>query len=137
MCAAVFSGWFILLTSLLGFWRVKRWERGILSSQEETPAPATAEGQARSAAIIHSIERVFGLPGLSDGSLLRQGLGFTPSAAAIRDAEIEHDIEEGVEPRNAYIIPIDEADPAQNERIARAYADEARLHQDLRSAGLL
>ena len=36
-----FSGWFILLTSLLGFWRVKRWERGILSSQDEAPAPST------------------------------------------------------------------------------------------------
>ncbi|KAI0719500.1 hypothetical protein C8T65DRAFT_635508 [Cerioporus squamosus] len=125
-------GWFILLTSLLGFWRVKRWERGILSSQDDTPATATPEERARSAAIIHSIERVFGLQGLADGSLLRQGLGFPGAAHRERDS-----IEEEVPERNEYILPIDPSDPARNERIARAYADEARLHQDLRSAGLL
>ena len=32
------SGWFILLTSLLGFWRVKRWERSILESQNPAPS---------------------------------------------------------------------------------------------------
>ncbi|KAI1786500.1 hypothetical protein LXA43DRAFT_52765 [Ganoderma leucocontextum] len=126
-------GWFILLTSILGFWRVKRWERGILSSQDEVPAPSTPEEHARSAAIIHSIERVFGLQGLADGSLLRQGLGF-PGAM---HHEMEEAEEEAAPPRNAYILPIDPADPERNERIARAYADEARLHQDLRSAGLL
>ncbi|TFK82372.1 hypothetical protein K466DRAFT_556671 [Polyporus arcularius HHB13444] len=125
-------GWFILLTSLLGYWRVKRWERGILSSQDETPATATPEERARSAAIIHSIERVFGLQGLADGSLLRQGLSFPGAAREMEMAE-----EEDVPERNAYILPIDPSDPARNERIARAYADEARLHQDLRSAGLL
>ncbi|KAI0774324.1 hypothetical protein C8Q74DRAFT_1218139 [Fomes fomentarius] len=126
--------WFILLTSLLGFWRVKRWERGILSSQEDAPAPASSEEHARSAAIVHSIERVFGLQGLADGSLLRQGLGF-PGAL---HHEMDHsDEEDATPPRNAYVIPLDPADPARNERLARAYADEARLHQDLRSAGLL
>ena len=39
--------------------------------------------------------------------------------------------------RNAYVFSLDSANPANNDRIARAYADEARLHQDLRSAGLL
>ncbi|RPD67106.1 hypothetical protein L226DRAFT_529496 [Lentinus tigrinus ALCF2SS1-7] len=126
-------GWFILLTSLLSFWRVKRWERGILSSQDETPAPATPEERARSAAIIHSIERVFGLQGLADGSLIRQGLGF-PGAV---QHEMEVADEEEEPERNAYILPLDPEDPDRNERIARAYADEARLHQDLRSAGLL
>ncbi|TBU32722.1 hypothetical protein BD311DRAFT_785364 [Dichomitus squalens] len=128
-------GWFILLTSLLGFWRVKRWERGILSSQDDAPAQATPEERARSAAIIHSIERVFGLQGLADGSLIRQGLGFP--GAAYHEGEGEEEDEEAVPPRNTYILPLDESDPVRNERIARAYADEARLHQDLRSAGLL
>ncbi len=112
---------------------MKRWERGILSSQDEAPAPSTTEERARSAAIIHSIERAFGLQGLADGSLLRQGLGF-PGAM---HHEIEVEEEEEEPPRNAYILPLDSADPERNERIARAYADEARLHQDLRSAGLL
>ncbi|KAH9846987.1 hypothetical protein C2E23DRAFT_788405 [Lenzites betulinus] len=133
-------GWFILLTSVLGFWRVKRWERGILASQqEEVPAAATPEAQARSAAIVHSIERAFGLHGLADGSLLRAGFGFAREAGA--DAgegggDVDDDVDDG-RTRNAYVIPLDPADPERNERLARAYADEARLHQDLRSAGLL
>lgn len=123
----------MLLTSVLGFWRVKRWERGILSSQGESPAPATPEEQARSAAIVSSIERAFGLHGLSDGSLLRSGLGFP--GAAHREAEEEEEDDQPT--RNAYVLPIDPTNPEGNERLARAYADEARLHQDLRSAGLL
>ncbi|KAI0638235.1 hypothetical protein C8Q77DRAFT_1047046 [Trametes polyzona] len=134
-------GWFILLTSVLGFWRVKRWERGILSSHEETPAPATPEQQARSAAIINSIERAFGLRGLADGSLLRAGLGFPGAehreAHGEGEGEGEHDEEDDAPTRNSYVLPIDPANPERNERLARAYADEARLHQDLRSAGLL
>ncbi len=115
---------------------MKRWERGILSSQEDAPAPASSEEHARSAAIVHSIERVFGLQGLADGSLLRQGLGFP--GAVHHEVEVDHsDEEDATPPRNAYVIPLDPADPARNERLARAYADEARLHQDLRSAGLL
>ncbi|KAI0352905.1 hypothetical protein OH77DRAFT_1408179 [Trametes cingulata] len=125
-------GWFILLTSVLGFWRVKRWERGILSSQGETPAPATPEEQARSAAILHSIERAFGLQGLANGSLLRTGLGF-PGA----EHRSSQDDEDDARARNSYVLPLDPSNPERNERIARAYADEARLHQDLRSAGLL
>ena len=129
-------GWFLLLTSLLSFWRVKRWERGILSSQEDAPAQATPEEHARSAAIIHSIERAFGLHGLADGSLLRTGLGFP--GAEHREAHADADADEDdARARNAYVLPLDPVDPERNAHIARAYADEARLHQDLRSAGLL
>ncbi|KAI0335516.1 hypothetical protein GY45DRAFT_1316861 [Cubamyces sp. BRFM 1775] len=128
-------GWFILLTSVLGFWRVKRWERGILSAQGETAAPATPEEHARSAAIIHSIERAFGLQGLADGSLLRAGLGFP--GAEHREQRQSVDEDEDAPARNSYVLPLDPADPERNERIARAYADEARLHHDLRNAGLL
>ncbi|KAI0750827.1 hypothetical protein C8Q80DRAFT_1335496 [Daedaleopsis nitida] len=125
-------GWFILLTSLLGFWRVKRWERGILSSQDEAPAPAN--GETRSAAIVHSIERAFGLQGLADGSLIRQGLGF-PGAMHRELEEVEEEVPQPQ--RTAYVLPLDPEDHERNERLARAYADEARLHQDLRSAGLI
>jgi len=34
-------GWFILLNSLLGFWRIKRWERSILASHQAPPSSAT------------------------------------------------------------------------------------------------
>ncbi|KAI0832473.1 hypothetical protein BC628DRAFT_1485897 [Trametes gibbosa] len=130
-------GWFILLTSVLGFWRVKRWERGILSSQEEVPAAATPEEQARSAAIIRSIERAFGLHGLADGSLLRAGFGFPGAEAHEAQGEAGDDEVDDGRTRNEYVIPLDPSDPERNERLAQAFANEARLHQDLRSAGLL
>ena len=129
---------------------MKRWERGILSAQDDAAASAPAEPHARSAALVHRLERAFGLEGLADGSLLRQGLGF-PGAhhrSLFEDAQMA--AEEGADgegegegegdghvERNAYVFSLDSANPANNDRIARAYADEARLHQDLRSAGLL
>lgn len=67
-------GWFILLTSLLGFWRVKRWERGILSPRRAA-APRTAEQSARDIALISNLEQAFGLPIISRRDL-RAGLGF-------------------------------------------------------------
>ena len=41
--------------------------------------------------------------------------------------------------RGEYILPVDveTADPERTERLARAFADEARLQRDLRAAGLL
>ncbi|KAJ7219948.1 hypothetical protein GGX14DRAFT_584713 [Mycena pura] len=49
-------GWFLLLSSFIGFWRVKRWERGIRT----TSAPVTAEDMERDAAVRRNIENVFG-----------------------------------------------------------------------------
>jgi hypothetical protein len=84
-------GWFILLTSLLGFWRVKRWERSILAS---TPAEASTAGTSSAPAPDAPTVPVFGFfnvpgfPGSLHGSnggggggpftpsILRQGLGF-------------------------------------------------------------
>lgn len=42
-------GWFILLTSLLGYWRVKRWERGLRSANEPMARAASAGGGGGSA----------------------------------------------------------------------------------------
>ncbi|PFH52839.1 hypothetical protein AMATHDRAFT_1881 [Amanita thiersii Skay4041] len=67
-------GWFILLTSILGFWRVKRWERGILASQRET-STSNAGGQVN-LAVVSQLERAFGLRGISRPELFRQGFGF-------------------------------------------------------------
>ncbi|KZT12763.1 uncharacterized protein LAESUDRAFT_639978 [Laetiporus sulphureus 93-53] len=133
-------GWFILLTSLLGFWRVKRWERGILNSQHDAPRPT---GPANGA-LIHTFERVFGLHGLADGSLLRTGFGLGPRTRAPDDEDpLVHALEpveeeeEPTSPRGEYIIPIDPDDPERNARMAQAMAVQARLHHDLRAAGLL
>lgn len=60
-------GWFVLITAVLGFWRVKRWERGIRQSAHEAANPGpppTAEELARERAVLNSIEQAFGLVGL-------------------------------------------------------------------------
>ncbi|KAJ7475768.1 hypothetical protein FB451DRAFT_1033919 [Mycena latifolia] len=49
-------GWFLLLSSFIGFWRIKRWESSIRS----TSAPITAEDIERDAAVRRNIESVFG-----------------------------------------------------------------------------
>lgn len=53
-------GWFVLLTSMLGFWRVKRWERGIRQASEPAPTP-TAEDIERDENVRSSLYRVFGI----------------------------------------------------------------------------
>ena len=50
------SGWFLLLSSIIGFWRVKRWERSLRS----VPTPITTEDIERDIAIRRNIENVFG-----------------------------------------------------------------------------
>jgi Protein of unknown function (DUF2370) len=57
-------GWFVLLTSLLGFWRVKRWERGIRQANE-TPIPAATQGD--NAVFMSRVLTVFGIPTDDDG----------------------------------------------------------------------
>lgn len=55
-------GWFILLTSLLGFWRVKRWERGVQASVAAPPErERTAEEIVRDRQVLNNIELAFGL----------------------------------------------------------------------------
>ncbi|THH02407.1 hypothetical protein EW026_g418 [Hermanssonia centrifuga] len=119
-------GWFILLTSLLSFWRVKRWERGILSTtalSSSLPVPASATTPGGS---LHT-GTLFARLGI-----LRTGLGF----GGYPDRQIEEE-DDPTAPPSEYIIPIDPNDPEGTSRLARAYADEARLHRDLRAAGLL
>ncbi|KAI0693577.1 hypothetical protein BC835DRAFT_1275755 [Cytidiella melzeri] len=150
-------GWFILLTSLLSFWRVKRWERGILASSPSSSLPAPASSSSAPSSRSTLFGRI---------NLLRTGLGFPvsdfPGAGAsssrpsggdgpprtsrsifddavfnvnVRD---DGDLEEvSSDPRGTYVIPIDESNPERTHRLARAYADEARLQRDLRAAGLL
>ncbi|KAG8891788.1 hypothetical protein FRB99_003363 [Tulasnella sp. 403] len=74
-------GWFVLLTALLGFWRVKRWERGVRRAAHEAAnprPPPSAEEIARDQAIVASIEQAFGLVSSrvqSGAETVRQGLG--------------------------------------------------------------
>ncbi|KAG9088098.1 hypothetical protein FS749_002419 [Ceratobasidium sp. UAMH 11750] len=69
-------GWFVLLTSLMGYWRVKRWEHGVMRASAETAQSRqpTEEEIAQDAAILANIERVFGLV-TSRAEQMRQGMG--------------------------------------------------------------
>lgn len=81
-------GWFVLLTSLMGYWRVKRWEHGVVRASAETAQSRqpTEEEIVQDAAILANIERVFGLV-TSRADQMRQGMGLpaewteTPGAA--------------------------------------------------------
>lgn len=53
-------GWFLLLSSVLGFFRVKRWEREVLVSGSGHD-PATPEAIARDQQIRHNLHQVFGI----------------------------------------------------------------------------
>lgn len=139
-------GWFILLTSLLGFWRVKRWERGILASQQDHSNAPTNAPSSRGA-FLSRLEHAFSLRGTSRVDLFRQGFGFGPrrnpnseerQSGLLARAE-EGDVREGDrEARETdLMIPVDAHDPERSRQIAEALANERRLQADLRNAGLL
>jgi len=51
------SGWFLLLSSIIGYWRVKRWEKSV-----RTPTlPPTAEQMERDRNVRRGLEEVFGI----------------------------------------------------------------------------
>ncbi|TFK40279.1 hypothetical protein BDQ12DRAFT_628147 [Crucibulum laeve] len=67
-------GWFLLLSSIIGFWRMKRWEAHIRSP----PAPITPEDVERDIAIRRNIENVFGIS---------FGDNETPTTQVVRDEQ--------------------------------------------------
>ncbi|KAL0577080.1 hypothetical protein V5O48_004923 [Marasmius crinis-equi] len=127
-------GWFILLTSLLSFWRVKRWERNILASQ------ASNNNGSQSTRTTSQFERAFGFGALTRGEFFRQGFGFGGSRRA---EEEEEDIEAQTDPRVLEQRDIEQMlnlrpdDPNRERLVAEAIANERRLQEDLRAAGLL
>ncbi|KAJ7638965.1 hypothetical protein FB45DRAFT_417383 [Roridomyces roridus] len=124
-------GWFILLTSVLGFWRVKRWERGVLTSQRENTGAPTPE-QASGPFMAH-FERGFGLRGMSRSGLLRRGFGFGP-----REDETDRHDEAAEAGETDLMIPADVlADPERARQYQEVLQNERRLHSELRAAGLI
>jgi len=123
-------GWFILLTSLLGYWRVKRWERGILASHRENAQPTQQQDRPAS-----QFDRLFGLR----ADMLRQGFGFGPRAESEADRTVTR-AEEGHSTEvteNDLIIHISPDDPNRERLIREAVMNEQRLQNELRAAGLL
>lgn len=54
-------GWFLLISSALGYWRVKRLEAGIRSSNYVPPPPRTAEEIEHDRQLLQNIENAFGI----------------------------------------------------------------------------
>jgi hypothetical protein len=139
-------GWFILLTSVLGFWRVKRWERSMLAAPPVASGPPSAPAPARS-----RFDSLLAFPGLSamrGRSILAQGLvPRTPQdhyafdigmeyASPVTARTDEGEGERRAQPGHTQFV-IDEEDPERAERVAQALVAEQRLNMDLRAAGLL
>lgn len=130
-CAYNSKGWFILLTSLLGFWRVKRWERGILASQRE-PNTSAHTSEAHNLTLFPRLEQVFGLRGV-------------PGASSTNDTQDEDEAVVRAENGQGRIVvattqhpplPLDPTNVERNRQVLRAIEHEHRLRTELRNAGL-
>jgi len=143
-------GWFILITSLLSFWRVKRWERGILASRREPTVSAhdaATTTSSQSLPLSAQLHRMVGLPIQDVSSLLRTGLGF--SRRSHEDPQDSGDVaEEGratpITPNTAdetsrreLIIEMWAHDPDRQRQIIQAFRDDDQLMSDMRAAGML
>ncbi|KAH7884547.1 metal homeostatis protein bsd2 [Phlebopus sp. FC_14] len=76
-------GWFLLLSSLIGFWRVKHWESSIRAANSR--GPPTPEEIERDIAIRRNLAQVFGLPALEENEPL-------PPHVQLEEARIEQDL---------------------------------------------
>jgi len=148
-----FPGWFILLTSLLSFWRVKRWERNILASQQETTvAGRDAAGQPH--AFSTHLHRLVGMPVRDMSTFLRAGLGFSRRSRGDSEGGGDHDsdVTEGgrsvpmtplgpipgeESARRELIIAMYAHDPERQRQIIQAFRDDDQLMADMRAAGML
>ncbi|KAI0058674.1 hypothetical protein BV25DRAFT_1810491 [Artomyces pyxidatus] len=54
-------GWFLLLTSLVGYFRVKRFEMSVRASRSRGPAPLSTEDLERDRVMRRNLEEVFGI----------------------------------------------------------------------------
>lgn len=123
-------GWFILLTSLLGFWRVKRWERNILASQNNSNTANQTSGTAFS-----QFERTFSIP---RADFFRQGFGFGARHSIDSDDVEARAGTTEIDPRDVErMLNLSPNDPNRERLVAEAIVNERRLQDDLRAAGLL
>ncbi|KAH9966097.1 hypothetical protein BC827DRAFT_1153484 [Russula dissimulans] len=145
-------GWFILLTSLLSFWRVKRWERNILASQRETTVAGRDAAGPSSHALSSHLHRFMGVPVRDMRSLLRGGLGFSSrhSHDDLDGAELDSDMDGRAVPmtpltptsgeetsRREMIIAMYAHDPERQRQIIQAFRDDDQLMADMRAAAML
>lgn len=100
-------GWFLLLTSIIGYFRVKRFEMSVRASR--APSVLTAEDMQRDIALRRNLEEVFGI------NLVHESEG---AAAA-----------------GGY-VPLQSVNRVQPGRLRRSSLDR-RLENDLRATGLI
>jgi len=131
-------GWFLLLTSSLGFWRVKRWERSILASHASSSSSAS-RGHGRTWSEIADEEEfrrqsffqrigLFRFPGWHRSSDSDRG---TPDV--VPDSAGEGASPSGHQQDSEQWL----TDPVRARSAREALAREQRLCDDLRAAGLL
>ncbi|KAJ7179013.1 hypothetical protein C8R46DRAFT_1072173 [Mycena filopes] len=108
-------GWFILLTSVLGFWRRE-------NPGAQIPPPSSGP-------FMTHFERSWNLRNTSD--LFRSGLGF-----GSRQTDQEVDVNSADSAETEFMIPAD-ADPERARQLQEAIRNERRLHAELRAAGLI
>lgn len=121
-------GWFILLTSVLSYWRVKRWERSIITSSD-TGSSAPSESP-----LTRRLRAAFG----GQGMILRHGFSLSrdegPTSPTPATISAETTARAGQVGTNTELVrPTSEPEVL----LARAWAEEARLQDDLRAAGLM
>jgi hypothetical protein len=80
-------GWFLLLSSLIGFWRVKHWEASIRATQAR--GPPTAEEIERDIETRRTLENVFHLSGLADHETSQDEI---PTPAQLEEARLRRDL---------------------------------------------
>jgi hypothetical protein len=123
-------GWFILLTSLLGFWRVKRWERGVLVAQRDSSTPIQSNS-----GFVSQLESSFSLRGWSRIELLREGFGFSRRNHQEDDEVLAEEGDSQRTPRE--IDPMISSDSSDPQRSAQVLETERQLRRHLREAGFI
>ncbi|KAF8656864.1 hypothetical protein AX16_002411 [Volvariella volvacea WC 439] len=111
-------GWFIVLISLLGFIRVKRWEYSISDSRNNEPRSPDAVAYDR--AVRRNLMAVFGLPMQDVARAIDEESGRPESESGVNDSTLVRD-----ERGNIILIP------------GPQFLAEARLARDLRASGLI
>ena len=96
------AGWFLFMTSLLGYWRVKRWESSIRASQPrpapQPPQPSAEEQRILFAQLHENLERNLSWHFIvSQGLGLRRGTGMFTSHGRPSEDELVLDVDDLIE----------------------------------------
>lgn len=96
------AGWFLFMTSLLGYWRIKRWETSIRASQPrpapQAPQPSPEEQRVLFAQLHGNLERNLGWHFMvSHGLGLRRGMGMFASHDRPSEEDIPLDVSDLIE----------------------------------------